>query len=178
MTDKNESHVTALLIRAAIVSALGGLLFGFDSLPALLFFVMLFTIPKSPRWLVGQERFDEAQRVLAAVGEQNIDQEMVEIKASLQVAEHQVKDRLFQKKYLYPIFLGISVAALGQLSFVNGFLYYLNDTLDAITGDSVRHAVTWKGKPDAGAFKDKPIILKFYLDRCKLYSFTFEPENL
>ncbi|KKL28296.1 hypothetical protein LCGC14_2376550, partial [marine sediment metagenome] len=107
-------------------------MFGVESLPALLFFVMLFTIPKSPRWLVGQQRFDEAQRVLAAVGEQNIEEEMADIKASLHVADHQVKDRLFQKKYLYPIFLGMSVAALGQLSFVNGFLYYLNDTLNAI----------------------------------------------
>ena len=105
---------------------------GVECLPALLFFVMLFTIPKSPRWLVSKERFAEAAKVLAAVGEQNIEQEIVDIKTSLNVATHHVKDRLFQKKYFYPIFLGVGVAAFNQLSFVNGFLYYLNDTLDAI----------------------------------------------
>lgn len=107
-------------------------MFSTECLPALLFFVMLFTIPESPRWLIGQERFDEAKSVLTAVGEQNIEKEVAEITSSLHITEHHVKYRLFQKKYWYPIFLGISVAAFNQLSFVNGFLYYLNDTLNTI----------------------------------------------
>lgn len=108
------------------------IMFGAECLPALLFFVMLFTIPESPRWLISRERFAEAREVLVAVGEQSIEQEMADIKASLHVDEHHVKDRLFQKKYWYPIFLGVCVAAFNQLSFVNGFLYYLNDTLNTI----------------------------------------------
>ena len=107
-------------------------MFAAECLPALLFFLLLFTIPCSPRWLVGKERFEEAERVLAAVGEQDIAKEMADIKASLHVAEHHVRDRLFQRKYLYAIFLGVGVAAFNQLSFVNGFLYYLNDTLAEI----------------------------------------------
>lgn len=107
-------------------------MFGIECLPAALFWTMLYTIPESPRWLIGKERFDEARRVFAVVGETRIEEEMAEIRASLQVAEHQAVDRLFQKKYWYPIFLGFFVAAFNQLSFVNGFLYYLNDTLGAI----------------------------------------------
>ena len=107
-------------------------MFGAECLPALLFFVMLFFIPKSPRWLIGKERYSEAKKVLASVGETNISKEVEDIKASLHVTEHHVKDRLFQKKYLYPIFLGVAVAAFNQLSFINGFLYYLNDTLNII----------------------------------------------
>jgi MFS family permease len=108
------------------------IMLGVGCLPALLFFVMLFTIPESPRWLVRKSRFAEAEDVLAMVGEQDIPAEMADIKASMHVEEGGSSERLFQKKYWYPIFLGMSVAALGQLSFVNGFLYYLNDTLAEI----------------------------------------------
>lgn len=107
-------------------------MFGMECLPALLFWIMLFTIPESPRWLIRKERFTEAEHVLALVGEQDIPREMADIKASMHVTEHKLTERLFQKKYRYPIFLGIAVAAFNQLSFVNGFLYYLNDTLNAI----------------------------------------------
>ncbi len=105
---------------------------GVGCLPALLFFFTLFSIPESPRWLVARERFEEAEKVLASVGEENISQEMEDIKSSLHVTEHKTRERLFQKKYIYAIFLGVGVAAFNQLSFINGFLYYLNDTLREI----------------------------------------------
>jgi sugar porter (SP) family MFS transporter len=108
------------------------LMFGVACLPAMLFLIMLFTIPRSPRWLAAKGRFGEAEKVLEVVGEENIPQEMEDIKRSLHLTDGGLKEKLFQKKYAYPIFLAIAVAALGQLSFINGFLYYLNDTLNAI----------------------------------------------
>jgi sugar porter (SP) family MFS transporter len=108
------------------------IMLGVGSLPSFLFFITLFTIPESPRWLVAKERYTEAEHVLSLVGEENIPQEMEDIKKSLHVTEHKTRERLFQKKYAYVIFLGVGVAAFNQLSFVNGFLYYLNDTLKTI----------------------------------------------
>lgn len=105
---------------------------GMGVLPAVIFTAMLYTIPRSPRWLVSVNRPDEARKVLTQIGEVNVEKEMEEITSSIQSSAGQHKEKLFQKKYLYPIFLGVAVAAFNQLSFINGFLYYLNDTLNDI----------------------------------------------
>ncbi|MGQ8335182.1 sugar porter family MFS transporter [Sunxiuqinia sp. A32] len=107
-------------------------MFAAECIPALLFITMLFFIPKSPRWLASIHRIKEAKNVLAQVGELRIEEEMAEIIESLKSTSKHIKEKLFQRKYFYPIFLGVTVAAFNQLSFVNGYLYYLNDTLNEI----------------------------------------------
>ncbi len=47
---------------------------------------------------------------------------------------------------------------------------------DIITGDSIRHEVKWRGEYDLSKLKGKAIALKFYMERCKLYSFVFSKD--
>ena len=42
----------------------------------------------------------------------------------------------------------------------------------AITADSVHHVLKWKGSSNCQLIQARPIQLKFYLKKAKLYSFT------
>jgi sugar porter (SP) family MFS transporter len=100
---------------------------GVSAVPAALFFLMLFTIPRSPRWLVKKQRVDEAREVLRLIGEQNYEKELRDIVESID-AEHGLgNEPLFQRKYRLPIFLAITIGMFNQLAGINAILYYLND---------------------------------------------------
>ncbi len=100
---------------------------GVTAIPAALFFLMLFGIPRSPRWLVKKGRVAEARTVLQMTGEENFEQELQEIVESIRVEEMQAGERLFSRMHLFPIFLAVSIAMFNQLSGINVILYYLND---------------------------------------------------
>jgi sugar porter (SP) family MFS transporter len=100
---------------------------GVSGIPALLFFVMLFTIPRSPRWLVQKSRLDEARQTLTAVGEEDVEGELAEIVRSIDVEHGHGSEPLFQAKYSKPIFLAVTIGMFNQLSGINAILYYLND---------------------------------------------------
>jgi sugar porter (SP) family MFS transporter len=100
---------------------------GVTGVPAGLFFLMLFTIPRSPRWLVKRGRTQEARSVLQTIGEPNYEQELREIVDSIHFEQQQAAETLFSRKYLFPIFLAVSIGMFNQLSGINAILYYLND---------------------------------------------------
>lgn len=100
---------------------------GVTGIPAFLFFLMLFGIPRSPRWLAEVGRIDEARAVLKLIGEENYEQRLREIVDSIAQAKSLGKEALFQKRYALPVFLAVSIGAFNQLSGINAILYYLND---------------------------------------------------
>jgi sugar porter (SP) family MFS transporter len=98
---------------------------GVAALPAVVFFLMLYNIPRSPRWLVKQRKEGEAREVLRTTGEANFEKELQDIIQSLELEGRQ--GRLFSRKNQLPIFLAVTVAMFNQLSGINAILYYLND---------------------------------------------------
>ena len=100
---------------------------GVTAVPAAFFFVMLFTIPRSPRWLAKKERIAEAREVLKLTGDENYEQDLQEIRASIDAEHGHADEPLFSAKYRLPIFLAVSIAFFNQFAGINAILYYLND---------------------------------------------------
>ena len=99
---------------------------GIAAAPAILFFIMLFGIPRSARWLVTKNRIPEARDVLDRLGSPDGQSELDDIIASVHVDGVAHSEPLFQRKYRLPIYLAFTVAAFNQLAGINAILYYLN----------------------------------------------------
>lgn len=97
---------------------------GVETLPAVIFFGLLFLIPKSPRWLVKKDRDEEAAHVLEALGIDHAHQVLVEIKESLQEERQGIRERLFSRKYSFPVMLAFLLATFNQFSGINAIMYY------------------------------------------------------
>ena len=101
-------------------------MFGVEAIPAIIFFLLLFLNPFSPRWLIANGRIDEAKNVIEKCGadSDDIDEEVKEIQNSLIMESSEAKEPLFSKKYMKPILLAVSIAMFNQLSGINAIMYY------------------------------------------------------
>lgn len=89
--------------------------------PAALFAILLRTIPESPRWLVLNNRDEEAKAIFAKTGEAHaIDL----IREEHELSKLGVKESLFSGKYAKPILYAVLLAMFNQLSGINAILYY------------------------------------------------------
>ena len=96
---------------------------GVCAAPALIFFILLYTVPESPRWLVHHAREEEAQAVFVKTGEQNVNREISEIRQSL-ASTGASSGSLFRKEYRKPVLIAFLIATFNQLAGINAILYY------------------------------------------------------
>jgi sugar porter (SP) family MFS transporter len=97
---------------------------GVQAIPSLIFFVMVFFVPESPRWLVKNHKDEEAERVLKSIGEPRPREALNSIKESLHSEAGQEKESLFNGLYKKPIFYVVALAMFNQLSGINAIMYY------------------------------------------------------
>lgn len=101
--------------------------FGVTCLPALLFFLLLWLIPASPRWLALKGRAAEALEVLRRIGSADPRGDL----DRLTTATPEGSGRLSWRRHKKPILLAIAMGVFNQMSGINAILYYLNDIFAA-----------------------------------------------
>ncbi|HEX4286171.1 MAG TPA: sugar porter family MFS transporter [Terracidiphilus sp.] len=104
---------------------------GIAGAPAIGFLILLFGIPRSPRWSASRNRIDEALAVLKMMGEQDPEAELADIRAALAQEHASAHEPVFRWKYRYPLFLAITIGAFNQLAGINAILYYINNIFGA-----------------------------------------------
>lgn len=99
-------------------------MFGAEMIPAGLFFLLLFFVPESPRWLAKEGRTERAFGILARVGGRDMARrQMTDIQDSLAQAEGTLRE-LFRPGLRTALLVGVMLAVFGQLSGVNIVVYY------------------------------------------------------
>ncbi|MGM9768896.1 MAG: sugar porter family MFS transporter [Candidatus Cryptobacteroides sp.] len=98
---------------------------GSETLPALLFFFIIFFIPESPKWLIIKGKSSQATSVFARIlgSEEEINAEIEVTKASLGKDKGKWSD-LLKPGILVAVLAGCAIAILGQFMGVNAVLYY------------------------------------------------------
>ncbi|MFO0906992.1 MAG: sugar porter family MFS transporter [Isosphaeraceae bacterium] len=99
---------------------------GVQAVPSALFFGLLFFLPESPRWLVASGRDSEARSVQQMLGFDagEIDRQVGEIRAALDLEHHNLSEPLFSQAYVKPLGLAVTIALFNQLSGINAVMYY------------------------------------------------------
>ena len=100
---------------------------GVEALPALIFSIMCFGLPESPRWLIGRKgdragSLSVLKQIYPDATEQELDRKIAEISA---VANQPTRASGFWTHRLkFPILLAFLIAFFNQLSGINAILYF------------------------------------------------------
>ena len=99
---------------------------GSETLPALLFFLVIFFIPESPKWLIVNGKIDKASLVLQKIynTQTEIDEEITVTRNSLNGETKGKWSDLLKPGIIIAVIAGSAIAILGQFMGVNAVLYY------------------------------------------------------
>lgn len=101
---------------------------GLEMIPAVIYFISLFFVPKSPRWLFANNQQDEAKDVLKAIhGNEQAEIEIISIEENIKSQEDTskvaIKD-LLKKSLRFIMIIGVVIGVLQQITGINAVYFY------------------------------------------------------
>ena len=111
------------------------MMFWSELVPCVLFLLLLFFVPKSPRWLMMKNKEEEALKVLTRIqGSTEAPDKVKEIKNSLEQHTSITFKQVFTKGILPIVLIGSFISFLQQFTGINAVLYYGADIFEKALG--------------------------------------------
>jgi SP family arabinose:H+ symporter-like MFS transporter len=102
------------------------LMLGVVAVPALIYSILVFFVPESPRWLIVHKGdYNTARKILAVSDPVGVDEAIEALRKSIGEEKHKEKlSAFFKGKYNFPIFLAVLIAFFNQMSGINAVIYF------------------------------------------------------
>ena len=102
---------------------------GLELIPALAYFLLIFLVPESPRWLLMKGKKEEAEKVLARInGEENAKGMADDILKSIEDSQRENKNQnwfsLFKPSIRLVLMIGLIVGIAQQITGINAVFFY------------------------------------------------------
>ena len=94
---------------------------GIEALPAIIYTILVFGVPNSPRWLLVKRNDADTASAIYKDLHGKVDENLI-IEAQQNTTSN--TEKLFTKTYKFPILLAFLLSFFNQLSGINAFLYY------------------------------------------------------
>lgn len=110
-------------------------MFWSELIPSIIFLILLFIVPKSPRWLILKGMPDQAKETLSKILTKELaDEEFNSIQASINENKNSQKINFRSKAIIVIILIGATFSALQQFTGINAVLYYGADIFEKALG--------------------------------------------
>ena len=99
---------------------------GVEAIPALIYSVLIFKVPKSPRWLIAKKQdYETAREILTKTDPEGVDEAMVlAIAESKEIRGKVAVSALFNPKFRKISFFAFLMAFFNQMSGINAIIYF------------------------------------------------------
>jgi len=111
---------------------------GMEAVPAVIFIVLLFSVPESPRWLAQKGKEDQARAIWKKVGGEIFAAQEASAIRQAAAQEKGTFSELFAAPLLRPLMLAVALMAFSQFCGINAVVYY--STKIFVSAGGTKHA--------------------------------------
>ncbi|GLO67467.1 MULTISPECIES: sugar porter family MFS transporter [Oceanobacillus] len=142
------SYIVAFVLKDLPETMAWRLMLSLAAVPALILFFGVLRLPESPRFLIKNNKINEARKVLSYIRpKEKIESEISKIQESSKWEEKASQKTswgtLLSGKYRYLVIAGLGVAAFQQFQGANAIFYYIPLIVENATGNEASSALMW-----------------------------------